>query len=218
MAKELPFFKFEVSEWAFGRIQKQPLATQGVFINLCCKYWHKLGELTWEDACLDFGDDHIIALEKHKIIGKDGDFIFIKFLDKQFDECQETSSKNRIAGFASAAARAKRKLTPVQHPLESVERNSTEEKRREENRREEKREEKTREWFEGCLDDIFKETLAITHKGKNVNQAISEAWVYLSADKNRLRAADSSDVKKLVNTWLGNMKGEKQEQKRVKLL
>lgn len=78
--------------------------------------------------------------------------------------------------------------------------------------------EKTRAWFDSCLDDIFRETLAVTHKGKNVNQAISEAWVFLSADKSRLRAADSSDVKKLVNTWLGNMKGEKQEQKRVKLL
>lgn len=89
---------------------------------------------------------------------------------------------------------------------------------RREVRREVEEKEKTRAWFDSCLDDIFRETLAVTHKGKNVNQAISEAWVFLSADKSRLRAADSSDVKKLVNTWLGNMKGEKQEQKRVKLL
>lgn len=139
MAKELPFFKFEVSEWVFGRIQKQPLDVQGIFINLCCKYWHKLGELSHEDACLDFGHSHIDALEKAKIIGRDGEFIYIQFLDRQLDECQETSDKNRIAGLLSAAARAKRKSTPVERPLNSVERNPTEEKRREEKIKEEKR-------------------------------------------------------------------------------
>jgi hypothetical protein len=66
--------------------------------------------------------------------------------------------------------------------------------------------EKTREWFNSCLDDIFKETLQMTHKGKSIEQAAAEAWVYLSADKNRLRAAGAADVKKLVNTWMGNMK------------
>lgn len=137
MAKELPFFKFEVSEWAFGRIQKQPLETQGAFVNLCCKYWHKLGELSWDDACLDFGQNHIETLEKNKIIGRDGEFIIIKFLDKQLDECQDTRNKNRIAGLASAQARAKRKSTPVERPLASVERKPTEEKRREEKRKEE---------------------------------------------------------------------------------
>lgn len=138
MAKELPFFKFEVSEWAMGRIQKQPLETQGAFINLCCKYWHKLGELSWEDACLDFGDSHIEALERNKIIGRDQDFIYIKFLDKQLDDCQDTSNKNRIAGLKSAAARAKRKSTPVERPLTSVERKSTEEIRKEEKREDKK--------------------------------------------------------------------------------
>jgi hypothetical protein len=71
---------------------------------------------------------------------------------------------------------------------------------------EEEENEKTREWFNSCLDDMFKETLQMTHKGKSIEQAAAEAWVYLSADKNRLRAADASDVKKLVNTWMGNMK------------
>ncbi len=75
-------------------------------------------------------------------------------------------------------------------------------------RREEEVEEneKTREWFNSCLDDIFKETLQMTHKGKSIEQAAAEAWVFLSADKNRLRAAGAADVKKLVNTWMGNMK------------
>jgi len=77
---------------------------------------------------------------------------------------------------------------------------------------------KTREWFEGCIDELYKETLEMTHKGKDVKQAIAESWVFLSSDPIRLRNADSSDVKKLVNTWLGNMKnGEKQRKKAFEL-
>ena len=58
----------------------------------------------------------------------------------------------------------------------------------------------------------------MTHKGKDVKQAIAESWVFLSSDPIRLRNADSSDVKKLVNTWLGNMKnGEKQRKKAFEL-
>lgn len=65
---------------------------------------------------------------------------------------------------------------------------------------------KDHEWFVSCIDEMYRETLAMTHKGKNIDQAISESWAYLSAEETRLRNADRSDVKKLVNTWLGNMK------------
>jgi hypothetical protein len=136
MAKELPFFKFEISEWMFGRIQKQSNELQGIFINLCCKYWHKLGEYTHEDARLDFGEPNIDDLIKSKIIGSDGDYVFIKFLDRQLDECAETSKKNSIKGLKSAQIRAFRKqqLTTVEPQLTTVQPNPTEEKRREDKR------------------------------------------------------------------------------------
>jgi hypothetical protein len=136
MAKELPFFKFEISEWMLGRIQKQPLSIQGAFINLCCKYWHKLGELTTVDARLDFDNECIDALLSKGIIGTDGEYIYIKFLDKQLDECQELSKKNSINGLKSAKIRADRKraLTTVEPSLPVVQRVSTEEKRKEEKR------------------------------------------------------------------------------------
>jgi len=142
VAKELPFFKFEPSEWMAGRIQRQPVETQATFINLCCKYWHKLGELSFEDACLDFGKTQMDLLLEKKIIGIDSDYIFIKFLDAQLEECAETSKKNSIKGLKSAEIRALRKLnsTVVQPQLTGVQPNSTEEKRKEEKRKEEKRE------------------------------------------------------------------------------
>jgi len=136
MAKELPFFQFDISEWMLGRIQKQPLEVQGVFINLCCRYWHKLGELTTVDARLDFDDESIDLLLKKEIIHSDGEYIYIKFLDEQLDKCQELKKKNSLNGLKSAKARAdrKRSSTTVEPPLKVVERISTEENRREEKR------------------------------------------------------------------------------------
>lgn len=136
MAKELPFFKFEISEWMFGRIQKQPESIQGMFINLCCKYWHKLGEYKHEDAGLDFGADRIQILIDNRLIGNDDGYIFIKFLDLQLDECEQTSKKNSIKGLKSAEIRRLRKQqsTTVKPQLTAVQPNSTEEKRIEEKR------------------------------------------------------------------------------------
>jgi hypothetical protein len=140
MAKELPFFKFEVSEWMFGRIQKQPANVQGIFINLCCKYWHKLGDLSFDDACLDFDEESLNVLLKYKIIGTDSGFIVIKFLDEQLTECEKLSKINSLKGKASAEARAKRRQqnsTAVEPLLTVAQPNPTEEKR-EEKRREKK--------------------------------------------------------------------------------
>lgn len=144
MAKELPFFKFEIAEWMFGRIQKQPEAIQGMFVNLCCKYWHKLGEYTYKDACLDYGQDRIDILKSSEIIGLDGAYLYVKFLDIQLDECNKLSEKNSINGLKSAEARRLRKLTTVQpnsttvdDPSTEAQRLLTEEKRIEEKRKEE---------------------------------------------------------------------------------
>lgn len=77
---------------------------------------------------------------------------------------------------------------------------------------------KDRAWFESCIDDIFRETLKMTHKDKNLEQAISESWAYLSADAVRLKNSDEAAVKKLVNTWLSKMSVSNQQTKRIKLL
>ena len=140
MAKELPFFKFDISAWMLGRIQKQPLEVQGAFINLCCRYWHKLGEYTFEEAKLDFGDEVLSKLSASKIIRRQGKFLGILFLDEQLNDRKQVSSKNRENGIKSAQIRAttaQRNSTTVERPLTTAQRNSTEE-RREEKKREEK--------------------------------------------------------------------------------
>lgn len=117
MAKELPYFKFEPSEWAFGRINKQNKDVKVAFIDLICKYWHNLCVMTLEDAILDFGKDEIDILVKTKIIKIEENFIKVNFLDIQFEEISENTEKLSRAGKESARKRSlkiEQSSTPVE--------------------------------------------------------------------------------------------------------
>ena len=114
MAKELPYFKFEPAEWMFGRIQKRSCEVRANFIDLCCKYWHKLGQITINEAELDYGKDIIHELLEFQIIESDGDQIKIKFLDNQFEEISQFSDTQRNKGIKSAEKRKKNGSTTVQ--------------------------------------------------------------------------------------------------------
>jgi len=69
-------------------------------------------------------------------------------------------------------------------------------------------ENKNLEWFLKQFDEIFVENLKSTHKGKDFMQAAKEAYAHLSADPLRLKVAESSDCKRLLNTWLSNQKNK----------
>lgn len=220
MAKELPFFKFEISEWMFGRIQKQPLSVQGTFINLCCKYWHKLGELSYDDACLDFGHDNIKSLHDARIIGDDEGYIFIKFLDRQLDECEQTSKKNSLKGLKSAQVRAARRnngSTVVQPQLTGVQPNSTEEKRREEKREERGDkspsrtiEERKQEFYNTLIPETF-------NYSKKMMRAFYEYWTEHSPKGKKMRFEKQPvfDVKKRLVTWAKREGIEPAEEKKL---
>jgi hypothetical protein len=209
MAKELPFFKFEISEWMFGRIQKQPASIQGVFINLCCKYWHKLGELSFEDACLDFGADNIKLLSENKIIGNDKGYLYIKFLDRQLDECELLSKKNSLKGLKSAEIRAARRQlqsTTVEPQLTGVQPNSTEEKRIE--KRIEKRRELGNKLPSPTFEDRKKEfynllTPEVNKYSKKMMRAFYEYWTEKSpkGKKMRFEMQKVFDVTLRLSTW-----------------
>jgi len=144
VAKELPYFKFEPAEWMFGRIQKRSLQVQANFVNLCCKYWHKLGQISVREAELDYGKDVISELLEFEIIIKEQDAVRIKFLDDQLVEVREFAESQRVKGSKSAAKRNKIGSTTVEPLLNhgSTDDQPTirrEEKRIEENRKEEKR-------------------------------------------------------------------------------
>ena len=100
MAKELPYFKFEPSEWDNGMIQLCSLQAKGLFIEICCLYWSRLGELPYALALqkLCNGDASLLQeLEKNQIYEVENDQIVVKFLDEQLSEFKETSVKRSKA-------------------------------------------------------------------------------------------------------------------------
>lgn len=66
--------------------------------------------------------------------------------------------------------------------------------------------EKTLDWFVEQIDEIFLDNLKATYPGKDIPQAVKEAYMYVASDSLRLHNLDGGGVKKLVNTWLANTK------------
>jgi hypothetical protein len=201
MAKELPYFKFEPAEWMFGRIQKRSLQVQANFVNLCCKYWHKLGQISVREAELDYGKDVISELLEFEIIIKEQDAVRIKFLDDQLVEVREFAESQRIKGSKSAAKRNKNSSTTVE-PLfnhGSTDDQPTirrEEKRIEENRKEEKRRDDIAfdSDFESSkkLDDVLpkylEQRIAIETAAKNCRMSIADVRYSATVFKDQLLA------------------------------
>lgn len=65
--------------------------------------------------------------------------------------------------------------------------------------------------FDSAIDSLYREQLSRTHRGKDIDKAVKEAFTYLIADETRAKNSDTGDFKRLVNTWLGNMKSEKSD-------
>lgn len=99
MAKELPYFKFKVSEWSDGDITLEDYETQGLFINLCSYYWSREGELTLANAKRRYRDCNATAFDNlinSGIIKVDeNEIVSISFLDEQLEERENLSNKNR---------------------------------------------------------------------------------------------------------------------------
>lgn len=65
------------------------------------------------------------------------------------------------------------------------------------------------EWFREQFDELFIEKMKMLHKDKDIDRGIEEAFIYLSSDENRLRVSEGTECKRLLNTWLSNMKKKK---------
>ena len=100
MAKELPFFKFEPNEWSSGMIQLCSLESKGLFIELCCLYWSRLGDLPYALALqkLCNGNTKLMeTLSNHGLYEVENEKIIISFLYEQLQEVSNTSDKRRKA-------------------------------------------------------------------------------------------------------------------------
>lgn len=61
-------------------------------------------------------------------------------------------------------------------------------------------------FWQSTIDERYRETLSMIHPGKDIDQAIREAFGHLSADPLHLAATEPHQFKRLVNTWLGYQK------------
>jgi len=124
MAKELPWFKFLVSEWTDGDITLEDYEVQGLFINICAYYWSNECEITLKKVRKKFKDapdesfESLLASEVLKI-GLD-DLITINFLDEQRDERLKKSDQNAENGKKGGRPRKQKETEIKPLPLESL--------------------------------------------------------------------------------------------------
>lgn len=136
MAKELPYFKFEPSEWLEGEIQICSDTSIVCFTNLCSGYWLKLGEMTYAFALHKYfrKDANIIQeLIDNEILVVNENKINISFLDKQLNEFKEISEKRSKA--------ANKRWENKEENAQAMQLHSTSNAIREEKRREEEKKE-----------------------------------------------------------------------------
>jgi hypothetical protein len=140
MAKELPYFKFNASEWISGEITLEDLVTQGAFINICAYYWFKSGCITLTEIKrrLKLKQPTIDSLVTGGHIKVDGDAIEITFLREQFDERGHISKRNSENGKKGGApkgnsnAKNEEKNNREQPKTSNIEREEEENKNRKE--------------------------------------------------------------------------------------
>ncbi len=105
MAKELPYFKFEPSQWENGNIQMCSFEAQGIFMNVCSMYWQRLGDLPYKLAVQKICKGNATAFEslvEDQIIKVVDGMICIDFLNEQlaeFNNISKTNSDNARLGW-----------------------------------------------------------------------------------------------------------------------
>jgi len=147
MAKEIPYFKFFIGEWANGDITCESYEAQGIFINICSIYWAKLGNLTEVHIRKKFKcDEAINELIEASIIKIEDGKVIINFLDEQLSEDQLLRRVKSAGGKKSAEKRKKSKtsLTGVKDQLKTSSSNN----RIEENRIEDIKSDKVLKTFD----------------------------------------------------------------------
>lgn len=102
MAKELPYFQFEPSEWQNGDIQMASNEAKIAFIEILCSYWQRLGSLPYAFALqrhCNGNENALLELLNCNAIKKIDGEIVISFLDNQFKELENKSQKARESAY-----------------------------------------------------------------------------------------------------------------------
>jgi hypothetical protein len=111
MSKELPFFKFNATEWITGNISYESFEMQGAFISVCAEYWNRNNNLTIDEAKLRLRNASIVDLliEKNYLKTKKNKIV-ISFLDKEREDIESKRLKLSESGRKGGLSRAKASL------------------------------------------------------------------------------------------------------------
>lgn len=117
MAKELPYFRFTCQEWQNGDITLESMATQGVFINICCYYWLNNCDVDTKQLIKKFKQNNRIVKELFKlgIVGDSNGKICISFLDLQWSDLLEFRKKKQIAGSKGGKQKSSNATAKLKH-------------------------------------------------------------------------------------------------------
>jgi hypothetical protein len=79
-------------------------------MRLCCLYWNKQCELTYEDAEIEIDKEHVdILISKRVVVGQNG-MINISFLDEQFANIEDESEGKKTSGIIGNLKRWHREI------------------------------------------------------------------------------------------------------------
>ena len=111
MSKELPFFKFNATEWITGNISYESFELQGAFISVCAEYWNRNNCLTIEEAKLRLRNAELVEklIEKNYLKTKKT-FLVISFLDLERKEITAKRLKLSESGRKGGLSKAKATL------------------------------------------------------------------------------------------------------------
>lgn len=144
--KDLPYFKFTISDWIGGDITLCSYEAQGLFINICAFYWNREAKVPYDKLRRKFKDapDCLFnELEDEGIYKFDSkNNIVVEFLDEQISERKSQSITNSINGSKGGRPRkekqkTEKKPTAFKKETEPKAKKSNKEEKREEEKRKE---------------------------------------------------------------------------------
>jgi len=108
MAKELPFFKFNPTEWLTGKIAFQPLEVQGAFIQCCSLFWKKSGVLKVDEVDWRITKKNLDVLTENEFVFIKEGYLSIEFLEEQlisFESIRTIRAENGAKGGVANATK-----------------------------------------------------------------------------------------------------------------
>lgn len=117
MSKELPFFKFDPTEWIMGKISYQPLEVQGAFIQCCSYFWKKSGVLKIDEIDWRIGKKNLETLIENDFLRDKDGFLSIEFLEEQLITFESIRVKRAENGSKGGIAKATKNLANTKKDL-----------------------------------------------------------------------------------------------------